>query len=44
MFALLARHRVFVVYLASLAGVASGTIFNFLGNRYVVFRKRFFRK
>lgn len=32
------------VYLASLAGVASGTIFNFLGNRYVVFRKRFFRK
>ena len=32
------------VYLASLAGVASGTIFNFLGNRYVVFRKRFLRK
>jgi len=32
------------VYLASLVGVASGTIFNFLGNRYVVFRKRFLRK
>lgn len=31
------------VYLAALAGIASGVIFNYLGNRYVVFRKRFIR-
>ena len=32
------------VYLAALAGIASGMIFNYLGNRYVVFRKRFIRR
>ena len=31
------------IYLASLAGIAAGMIFNFLGNRYIVFRKRFIR-
>lgn len=31
------------IYLASLAGIASGMLFNFLGNRYIVFRKRFIR-
>lgn len=31
------------VYLAALAGIASGMLFNFLGNRYVVFRKRHIR-
>jgi dolichol-phosphate mannosyltransferase len=30
------------LYLAALAGIASGLIFNFLGNRYVVFRKKYF--
>ena len=30
--------------LAALAGIACGMLFNFLGNRYVVFRKRFIRK
>ena len=29
------------LYLAALAGIGSGLIFNFLGNRYVVFRKRY---
>lgn len=29
------------LYLAALAGIACGLIFNFLGNRYVVFRKRY---
>lgn len=32
------------IYLASLAGIAAGMIFNFLGNRYIVFRKRFIRE
>ena len=31
------------IYLASLTGIAAGMIFNFLGNRYIVFRKRFIR-
>lgn len=31
------------VYLAALTGIACGMIFNFLGNRYVVFRKRHIR-
>lgn len=31
------------VYLAALTGIACGMLFNFLGNRYVVFRKRFIR-
>lgn len=29
---------------AALSGIAAGMIFNFLGNRYLVFRKRFIRK
>lgn len=33
----------FSVYLAALAGIASGMAFNFLGNRYIVFRKRYIR-
>ena len=32
------------VYLASLCGIVAGMTFNFLGSRYVVFRKRFIRK
>lgn len=32
------------VYLASLAGILAGMLFNFLGNRYVVFRKRYISK
>lgn len=28
------------IYIASLTGIAAGMIFNFLGNRYLVFRKR----
>lgn len=32
------------VYIAALAGIASGMLFNFLGNRYLVFRKRYIRK
>jgi dolichol-phosphate mannosyltransferase len=32
------------VYLAALAGIASGMLFNFLGNRYVVFRKQYIRR
>ncbi|MGE8104792.1 glycosyltransferase [Allorhizobium sp. NPDC080224] len=32
------------VYFAALAGVASGMLFNFLGNRYLVFRKRYIRR
>lgn len=31
------------VYLGALTGIACGMIFNFLGNRYVVFRKRHIR-
>lgn len=31
------------IYLAALTGIACGMIFNFLGNRYVVFRKRHIR-
>lgn len=32
------------IYLASLTGIATGMLFNFLGNRYVVFRKRYIQK
>ncbi len=32
------------IYLASLAGIATGMLFNFIGNRYVVFRKRYIGK
>lgn len=32
------------LYIASAIGVASGMIFNFLGNRYLVFRKRHIRR
>lgn len=32
------------VYLAALAGIASGMIFNYVSNRYFVFRKRFIRR
>jgi dolichol-phosphate mannosyltransferase len=31
------------IYLAALGGISCGMIFNFLGNRFVVFRKRFIR-
>lgn len=31
------------IYMAALAGIASGMVFNFLGNRFVVFRKRHIR-
>lgn len=31
------------IYIAALAGIASGMIFNFLGNRFVVFRKSHIR-
>lgn len=31
------------LHLSALAGIASGMAFNYLGNRYVVFRKRFLR-
>jgi len=31
-------------YLAALLGIACGTIFNFIGNRYLVFRKQYVRK
>jgi dolichol-phosphate mannosyltransferase len=31
------------VYIASLCGIAAGMLFNFLGSRYVVFRKRHIR-
>lgn len=31
------------IYLAALAGIGCGMIFNFIGNRFVVFRKRFIR-
>lgn len=36
--------RASAVYVAALAGIACGMLFNFLGNRYVVFRKRHIRK
>ncbi|WP_108395442.1 glycosyltransferase [Devosia submarina] len=29
------------IYVASLSGVAAGMVFNYLGNRYLVFRRRF---
>lgn len=32
------------IYLASLTGIATGMLFNFLGNRYMVFRKRYVGK
>lgn len=32
------------LHLAALAGIAAGMVFNFLGNRYLVFRKRYLRK
>ena len=32
------------VYIASLCGIAAGMLFNFLGSRYVVFRKRHIRE
>lgn len=35
---------VFALQLSALAGIAAGTGFNFLGARYLVFRKRFLRK
>ena len=34
----------YALYFAALAGIGSGMVFNFLGNRYVVFRKRYIRK
>ena len=34
----------YALHIAALAGIAGGTIFNFLGNRYVVFRKRYIRE
>ena len=34
----------FSVQLSAMAGVLAGMAFNFLGNRYVVFRKRYIRK
>lgn len=34
----------FSTQMAAIVGVAAGMTFNFLGNRYVVFRKRFIRK
>lgn len=32
------------VYLAALIGIACGMVFNFIGNRFFVFRKRYIRK
>nr|WP_252733539.1 glycosyltransferase family 2 protein [Paracoccus marinaquae] len=32
------------IYIASLLGISAGMLFNFLGNRYVVFRKRYIHK
>lgn len=34
----------YALYLAALAGIGCGMVFNFLGNRYIVFRKRYVRK
>ena len=34
----------FSLQLAALGGIAAGMVFNFLGSRYVVFRKRFVKK
>ena len=34
----------FGLYLSALAGISLGLIFNFLGNRYLVFRRRYIRK
>ena len=34
----------YALHLAAMTGVASGMVFNFLGNRYIVFRKRYIRK
>lgn len=36
--------QAFALQLAAIVGIAAGMIFNFLGNRYVVFRKRYIRK
>jgi dolichol-phosphate mannosyltransferase len=32
------------LHLAALCGIASGMIFNFLGNRFIVFRKRYVKR
>lgn len=40
--ALLAQHPS-LTYLAALAGIASGMVFNLRGNRYVVFCRRHIR-
>lgn len=34
----------YALHLASLCGIASGLIFNYMGNRYVIFRKTRIRK
>ncbi len=34
----------FAIYIAALCGIAAGLVFNFLGNRYVVFKRRYVRK
>ena len=34
----------FGLYLAALSGITAGLVFNFLGNRYLVFRRRYVRK
>ena len=36
--------RAFALQLSSVLGIASGMIFNFLGSRFFVFRKRYVRK
>jgi dolichol-phosphate mannosyltransferase len=40
----LVEDMAFGLQIAAMIGVAAGMAFNFLGNRYVVFRKRFVRK
>ena len=34
----------FGLYLSALAGISVGLVFNFLGNRYLVFRRRYIHK
>ncbi|MGR3659874.1 MAG: glycosyltransferase [Paracoccaceae bacterium] len=34
----------YTLHIAAMVGIASGMIFNFIGNRYFVFRKRYIRK
>lgn len=34
----------FALYIAALSGIAAGLVFNFLGNRYFVFKHRYVRK